>query len=125
MWGGTLFFVTIVLAVPSGRAVLEDYATLAMARLAAQSPLSEIILASIVVIAAMLLLILRESAPCRPAMYRVRRETRGLSAADLDRSISRPHRQKCPGRRGHAANAQRDRQIAAWRPCGDPDIDLI
>lgn len=125
MWGGTLFFVTIVLVVPSARAILEEYAALTIARLAAQSPLTEIILASIVVIAAMLLLILRESSPQPPAVYRVRREMRGLSMADLESSASRSHGKECAGGRRYTAHAQRHRQVADWCPRGDPDVDLI
>jgi hypothetical protein len=91
MWGGTLFFVTIVLVVPGGRTILEEYAALTMARLAAQSPLSEIILASIVVIAVMLRLILRQGTLERPAVYRVTREVRGLSVADLEARAESTH----------------------------------
>lgn len=87
MWGGTIFFVTMVLVIPSARVMLEEYAALAMARLAAQSPLSEIILVSIAVIAVMLLLILRQGTAERAPVYRVRREIRGRSAADLEKHL--------------------------------------
>lgn len=108
MWGGTLFFVTIVLVVPGGRTILEEYTALTMARLAAQSPLSEIILASIVVIAVMLLLILRQGTLERPAVYRVTREVRGLSVADLEA-------------RG-GVHARRNHAIGSWRVTNFPAL---
>jgi hypothetical protein len=84
MWGGGLFLLTIVLAVPTGRTALGEYAALAMTRLAAESPFSEIVFASVLVVAVLLFLLMRQGKPEQPTVYRIRRETRGLSAADLE-----------------------------------------
>lgn len=84
MWGGGLFLLTIVLVVPTGRTAVEAYTELAMTRLAAQSPFSEIVFASILVVAVLLFLLMRQGKPEQTTVYRIRREMRGLSAADLE-----------------------------------------
>jgi hypothetical protein len=84
MWGGGLFLLTIVLVVPSGRTAVGAYAELAMTRLAAESPFSEIVFASICIVAVLLFLLMRQGKPEQTTVYCIRRETRGLSAADLE-----------------------------------------
>jgi hypothetical protein len=84
MWGGGLFLLTIVLIVPTGRTAIEAYTELAMTRLAAQSPFSEIVFASILVVALLLFLLMRQGKPEQPKVYVIKREMRGLSAADLE-----------------------------------------
>ncbi|HEV2445039.1 MAG TPA: hypothetical protein VGS58_03925 [Candidatus Sulfopaludibacter sp.] len=96
MRGAALFLGTVALVVPSVRTALEEYASLTVTRFAAESPFSEIILASIGIVAVLLLLLTRQRNPQRPVVYRVRREMRGPSVADLatrfqhgTRSVSR------------------------------------
>jgi hypothetical protein len=84
MWGGGLFLLTIVLIAPTGRTAVEAYTELAMTRLAAQSPFSEIVFASIVIVAVLLFLLMRQGKPEQTRVYYIKRETRGLSAADLE-----------------------------------------
>ena len=77
MRGAMLFFAGIVVVVPSARTAVEEYVNNAVARLAAESPYSEIILVSIGLIGLLLLLLMRQPAPERTIVYRIRTEVPG------------------------------------------------
>ena len=94
MRGAALFLGTIALVVPSVRTALERYASLTVARFAAQSPFSEIILASIGIVTVLLLLLTHQRNSEQPPVYRVRRETRGHSVADLEMRIRQEARSR-------------------------------
>lgn len=81
MKGALLFFVTIVLGVPSGRTALVEYLVEANTRFAALSPFSEIILALIGIVAVLLFLIMRQGRT-EETVAIVWVETRGTSPAE-------------------------------------------
>jgi len=92
-----LFFAGIVVVVPSARTAVEDYVNTAVARLAAESPYSEIILVSIGLIGVLLLLLMRQPAPERMIVYRIRTEVPGPAGfiperRSPDKNESRPFR---------------------------------
>ena len=105
-----LFFAGIVVVVPSARDAAVEYVNVATARLAAESPYSEIILVCIGLIGILLLLLMRQPAPERTVVYRIRTEVpgpAGLVAERPSRDIQpKPFRKAPTLRRRSNAGAQ-------------------
>ena|SRR5690348_5269885 len=69
MWGASLFLLTIMLVVPSGRAALQEYFTFVFSSIAGQSSLSQIVLGLVVIVAVSLALLLRDPRPQSRVVY--------------------------------------------------------
>jgi hypothetical protein len=78
MRGPSLFFITIVMATPRGRAALEAYSSETVTRFTVQSPYSYLTLISMAAIALVLLMMMRQRrTEMRTMVCIVRREIRG------------------------------------------------
>lgn len=91
MRGPGLLFLTFVVAMPAGRATLQEYLALATARFAAQSPLSEILAAMATIALLLLFLVMRQGKPRLP-VYLISRETRGSIRITTIRAASHSER---------------------------------
>lgn len=114
MRGAMLFLAGIVVVVPSARTAVEEYVNTATARLAAESPYSEVILVSIGLIGVLLLLLMRQPAPERMIVYRIRTEVPGPAGLVVER-----HPRHSPDSRPvrKAPCLKRDRtQSVRWLP---------
>ena len=86
MRGASLFFITIVIVTPRGRAALEAYSSETLTRFTVQSPYSYLTLVSMAAIALMLLRMMRQRRTETRAVCIVRREIRGPVVVPANRS---------------------------------------
>jgi len=91
LWRPALFFITIVVVTPSGRAAVDEYGSQVIALLDAQAPYSYVTLIFIAATALACLLMMLEWRRQKPVIYHVCREIRyGIGHAAAESQPLRP-----------------------------------